>query len=111
LFDHDHTLILDHPRLYLLLLSRFQIAVVVSLFAHALHGIHHIALLRQESVAQICGPLNIVCHALHHIGQTCHRLNTWVPGLFSDRVGQCFVFLFRVLQKPLLKLNEFEGIG
>ena len=51
LFDYDHTLALDDLSLHLLLLARFQIAGVLRLFAHALHGIHHIALLRQESVA------------------------------------------------------------
>ncbi len=36
---------------YFLLLSRFQITGVLRLFAHALHGIHHIVLLGQKRVA------------------------------------------------------------
>ena len=45
---------------HLLLLAGFQIAFVLGLFAHALHGIHHIALLGQERVAEVSGPLNVV---------------------------------------------------
>src|SRR5262249_49049898 len=53
LFDDDHGLPFDDLGFYLLLLGRFQIALVLRLFAHALYGIHHIALLCQERVAQI----------------------------------------------------------
>jgi hypothetical protein len=51
LFDYDHLLALDNFGFHLLLLVRLQIAVVLGFLAHALHGIHHIGLLRQESVA------------------------------------------------------------
>jgi hypothetical protein len=45
-------------------------AFVLGLLAHALNGIHHIALLRKESIAQIGGPLNVVCQPLHELWQS-----------------------------------------
>jgi hypothetical protein len=60
LFDHDHTLALDDFGFDLLLFGRFQIAVVLGLLAHALHGIHYIGLLRQECVTQVGRPLNVI---------------------------------------------------
>ena len=107
MFDHNHTLVLDDLGFHLLLLGGFQIAVLLSLFAHALHGIHHIALLRQKRVAQVSGPLDIVCKAFDYIGQSGHRLNARIPRLFCHSVGQSLVFQTRVFQKPLLKLDEF----
>src|SRR5262249_12261145 len=44
LLDHDHTFVFDNFGFNLLLLGRFQIAFVLGLLAHALHGIHHFAL-------------------------------------------------------------------
>src|SRR5260370_41955507 len=51
LFDHDYVFALDDLGFHLLLLGRFQVASVLCLLAHALHGIQHIALLSQERVA------------------------------------------------------------
>jgi hypothetical protein len=51
LFDHDYIFALDDLGFDLLLLGGFQIAGVLCLLAHALHGIQHIALLGQEGVA------------------------------------------------------------
>src|SRR5277367_6500785 len=51
LFDDNYTLALNDFGFHLLLLGRFQIASILSLFAHALNGIHHVVLLRQERVA------------------------------------------------------------
>ena len=51
LLDHDHTLVLDGLGFHLLLLSRLQIALILGFLAHALHGIHDVALLRQKRIA------------------------------------------------------------
>src|SRR5258706_10651587 len=110
LFDHDHTLVLDDFGFYLLLLGRFQIASVLCLFAHALHGIHHIALLRQEGIAQIRGPLNVVCQALYDIGQRGQSLDAWIPGLFHDGIGECLILQTGILCQPLLELDEVQRI-
>jgi hypothetical protein len=52
--NHNDTLVIHHLSLYRLLWRRLQSALVLRLFAHALHGVHNSALLRQESVAQVC---------------------------------------------------------
>jgi hypothetical protein len=49
------------------LLGRFQRAFVLSFLAHALDGIHNIALLRQEGISQIRRPLNIIGQTFHQI--------------------------------------------
>jgi hypothetical protein len=111
LLDHDHTLALDDFGFHLLLLGRFQIAGVLCLFAHSLDGIHDIALLRQERVAQVRGPLNVIRQALYDVGQPGQRLNARIPGLLCDSIRECFVFQPRILCQPLLQLDEFERIG
>jgi len=110
LFDHDHGLAFDDLGFHLLLLVRFQVAFILSLLAHALHGIHHVALLRQERVAQIGGPLDVVCQALYHVGQTSQGLDAWIPRLLRRSIGERFVLQSRVLRKPLLELDDLEGI-
>jgi hypothetical protein len=51
LFDYYHALVLDDLSFHLLLLSRLQIALILSFLPHALNGIHDLALLRQERIA------------------------------------------------------------
>jgi hypothetical protein len=92
------------------LLGRFQIASILGLLAHALHGIHHIALLRQKRVAQIGGPLDVVCETLYNLGQPRKRLNAWIPGLLGDGVAECSILQPRIPCQPLLELYEFERI-
>ena len=85
--DYDYTLVIDSLRLHFLLLGRLQIAFVFSLSPHALHGSHHIALLREKSISQVSGPLNIVGEPFRDVRNSCKRLNAWVPRLFGYRVG------------------------
>jgi hypothetical protein len=61
LFHNNDTLAFDNLGFDLLLLIRFQVALVLSLLAHPLYRIHYIALLRQKRVAEIGRPLDIVC--------------------------------------------------
>jgi len=42
------------------LLSGVQSALVLRLPAHALNGIHQLALLRQEGIAEIGSPLKVI---------------------------------------------------
>ena len=91
LFDDDHALVFDDFGFHLLLLGGFQIALFLGLLAHALHGIHHIALLRQECVAQVGGPLNVVGEALDYIGQSRQGLDAWVPGLLRYGISESLV--------------------
>jgi hypothetical protein len=68
LLYHNDGFVFDRLGFHFLLFIGFQIAFILSLFAHALHRIHDIALLRQESVAQVRGPLNVICQAFDDIG-------------------------------------------
>lgn len=110
LLDHNHTLILDDLGFHFLLLGRFETAFVLSFFSHALHGIHHIALLRKKRVAQICRPLNVVGEPLCYIWQTSQCLNARVPGLLGNRIGKCFIFQAWIFGQPLFELHDFERI-
>lgn len=67
LLDQYHSLALHDFGLDFLLLSRLQVAFVFCFFSHALHGLHHITLLRKKRVAKVGGPLNVVRQALHHV--------------------------------------------
>jgi len=110
LFDHDYGLALNDLRFYLYLLIRFQIAFVLGLRAHALDSVHDIFLLREEGVAQIRSPLNIVGKTFHNIRQSGQRLNARVPRLFGNRFGQSLVLEILIFPEPLLKLHDFQGI-
>ena len=111
LFDHDHTFAFDDLRLYFLLLVRFQVAVALGLLAHALDGVHHIALLREEGIAQVGGPLNVVGQSLDQVGETRQRLDAGIPWLLGNGIGECLVFQVLIFFKPLLELDDFQRIG
>jgi hypothetical protein len=59
-FHHHHALVFDYSGFHRLLLGGVQSTFVLCLPAHALNGVHQIALLRQESIAKISGPLQVV---------------------------------------------------
>jgi hypothetical protein len=83
----------------------------LSFRTHALDCVHHIRLLRQESVSQVCHPLNIASHPLHHVWILHESLNTWVPRLLCHSVRQGFALQILIVVHPLLKLNYFQWIG
>jgi hypothetical protein len=111
LLNDNRALVLDDLRFHLLLLSCFQIAGVLRLFAHPLHGSHYLSLLGQERVPKVGGPLDVVRQALHQIWQAREGLNARVPGLFGYRIRQRFVLESGIFFKPLLQLNDLEWIG
>jgi hypothetical protein len=111
LFDHDHALVLDDFGFHLLLFGRFQVALVLGFLAHALDGIHQIALLGQECVAQIGGPLNVVCEAIYYIRQSRESLDAGIPCLFGDGISKRFVLEVLVLLQPLLELDNLKRVG
>jgi hypothetical protein len=59
LLNNDHLFVLNCLGFYFHLFVRLQ-ALILGLLAHALDRAHHIRLLRQESVAQVGCPLNVV---------------------------------------------------
>src|SRR5437764_585250 len=97
LFDQDHAVAFDDFRVHLLLLARFQITLILSLLAHPLNGIHDVALLREECVAQIGGPLNVVRQPLYYVRQSGQSLDAWIPSLLCYRIRQSFVLQTLVL--------------
>ena len=62
---HDHALVFNYSRFHCLLLGGVQSALVLCLPAHALNGIHQLALLRQEGIAEISSPLNVISQQFH----------------------------------------------
>jgi hypothetical protein len=68
-------------------------------------------LLRQECVSQVCHPLNIASHPLHHVWIFHQRLDARVPRLLCDGVCQRFALQILIVIHPLLKLQHFQGIG
>jgi hypothetical protein len=70
LFYYDYAFAFDNLGFHLLLLIRFQVALVLGLLAHALHSFHHIVLLSQKRVAEIGRPLDVVRKSLHHVGES-----------------------------------------
>ena len=98
------------PRFHDLFRRGFQIAGALRLDAHALHGLHHIRFLRQERVAELGRPLDVVCQALDDIREArpspgcSDPMAAWRP---SRRASFPSV---RVFREPLLELNDFERI-
>jgi len=48
--------------------------------------IHDIGLVGEKSVAQVCGPGNVLIHTLKNIGESDQRLNARIPVLFLSDV-------------------------
>jgi hypothetical protein len=84
LFDHNDLLARNRLGLNVHLLVVLQRSSALSFRSHALNGIHYVTLLRQKGVAQIGGPLNVICQEFDDIWQRRHRLNAWIPRLFLD---------------------------
>jgi hypothetical protein len=110
LLDDDHALRFDDLCLHDLLFIRLQIALFLRLLAHPLHGIHYVLLLREERIAKIGGPLDVISQPLYHVGQARHRLNTRVPRLLGNGSGERLILQAGVFRKPLLQLNELQRI-
>jgi hypothetical protein len=57
---YDCLVVLDDPGFNFHLLVGLQRAGALRFLSHTLDRIHNVALLREESVAQIGGPLNVI---------------------------------------------------
>jgi hypothetical protein len=111
LLNYDNGFVFHHLGLDLLLLGGFQISFFLCLLAHALHRIHDIALLRQESITQIRGPLDILREPIDQVGKGSQALYARVPVLLFHGIHQGLVFQSFVLFQPLLKLDDLQRIG
>jgi hypothetical protein len=110
LLNYDNRLIFYNFGLDLHLLIGLEISRFFCFRAHALHGVHDVTLLREEGVTEVCGPLNVVSQELHHVGQSGHGLNTWVPRLLAYGVDESLVLYVFIFCQPLMKLNDFQWI-
>jgi hypothetical protein len=68
-------------------------------------------LLRQERVAQVGRPLNVVRQPLHDLWESGQRLDGGVPVLLHHGVRQRLVFQVGVLTEELLQLDDFQRVG
>ena len=110
LLNNHNGLALDNLRLYLHLLTGFQVPRIFCFCPHALDRIHHVGLLRQKRVSQICRPLDVICQTLDEIRNWSHGLDAGVPRLLGHCIGKSFVLQILVLFEPLLKLDDFQWI-
>ena len=111
LFGRSAALRWNGPGFDYLLRVGFQSTLSLRFHSHPLHRIHHIGLLGDECVPQVCGPLNVESHSLKSFRNYCERLDARIPGLLCHRIGKCFVLQIGVVGHPLLKLDDFQGIG
>ena len=79
--------------------------------AHALHRFHHVVLLRQECVAQVGRPLNVIRQELHHIRKRGQALDAGIPVLFFHGINERLVLQTRVFRQPLLQLHNFQWVS
>jgi hypothetical protein len=75
-----------------------------------LHRAHHIGLLSQERIPQICGPSNIVGQQPECVGKRYQGLDARVPVLPLGSVHQLSSLEVAVLPEPLLRLHDLQRI-
>ena len=66
---------------------------------------------REEGVAELGRPLDVVGQALDRVGQARHPLDAGVPRLLGHGVRQGLALQVLVLHQPLLKLDDLERVG
>jgi hypothetical protein len=110
LLDYDHLFIFHYLRLDFHLVAGFQIPLLLGFRAHALHGIHYVGLLGQNSISEICRPLDVICKPFDDIRKGSQGLNSGVPVLLLHRVRERLVFQILVLRQPLLELDDFQRV-
>jgi hypothetical protein len=98
LFDYDHLFIFHRLGFYLQLLAGLQVALLLGLRAHALHGIHYVGLLGQNGISEIGRPLDVICKPFDDIRKGSQGLNSGVPVLLFRRVRERLVFQILVLR-------------
>jgi hypothetical protein len=92
LLNHNDTFLLNDLRLDLYLLVGLQLPGRLRLRAHTLNSIHHIRLLREECVAQLRRPFDVLGQLLDHVRKSGQSLDARIPVLLFHRVRKLFVF-------------------
>src|SRR5262245_2939252 len=93
-----------------LLRRRLEVAGVVRLGAQALCCVHQLVALRQERVAQVLRPFQIVRHAVQDVGEDREGFHAWVPVELRQRLVQVRTLERQVLLTPPVRLDDLERI-
>ena len=93
-----------------LFLRRLQSARGTRLLTQALHSVHDVLLLRQECIAKVRSPTDILIEALQYVGQHHEPLHACVPRLFCRSVGEFLVFEIGMLAQPPSGFHDLDGI-
>ncbi len=108
--DHDVGLRPFLLHLDLLLLVALQISGGLGLPAQVLHGVHHLRLLREERVAQLLRPGEVLVHPVQHLGEGGQRFDALVPWLVLQRILQRRALQSGILLAPACGLDDLERI-
>src|SRR5678816_1597472 len=84
LLNHHVALSFDLLCFDLDLLIRLQLASFFRFRTCLLYCVHHVRLLGQEGVSEVCGPIDILRKSLNDSRQNGHRLDTRIPVLFLN---------------------------
>jgi hypothetical protein len=78
--------------------------------SHSLDRVHNIVFLREEGVAKICGPLNVLVQLIQCIRDSHESLYAGIPGLLLGGIDQCLSAEILVPLQPLACLHNLERI-
>jgi hypothetical protein len=109
--DHDHLTSLDGLHLNVLLRVRWNCSGGVRFLPHPLDCGHHVGLLRQECIPQVCGPAQVFIHAPKNVGKRDKGLNRSLPVLLCRRAHQGFSLQAAILLDPDVRFMHFHWIG
>ena len=95
----------------LLLRCRLQVAGSVRTRAQPLHGVEYIVLLREERVAEVLCPVELVVHHRQRLWNRRERLDARIPLLLLHRVLERLTGDLGVLARPARRLDHLQRIG
>jgi hypothetical protein len=94
-----------------LLLGILQRALGRRLAAQGLGRRQHVLLLRQEGIAQLLGPVDLLAHHRQHLRKDRERLHAGIPGLPLQRILEALAFQIRMALDPALGGDHFQRIS
>src|SRR5262249_55006165 len=94
-----------------LLGRRLERPRVVRLASQHLRRVHELRALAEEGVAQILRPLEVVRHAVQHVGHGDERFDARIPVLLLQRLLQLVALQVGVGLPPAIRLDDLQRIG
>ncbi len=110
-FHHIDRLAALRLGLHHLLRGRLQVPGRIGLGTQTLHRIHHVLLLRQESVAKLLRPVEILVHLLQHLRHGGERFDCRIPGLLRHGILERLAADLGIGLDPARRLNDLQRIG